>query len=62
MAKFLSSWKPRYEISQDVEILVANFVGTRGKKYAEKTFLVEKKDAIYMKQKQKQLLQYKNAK
>lgn len=47
VAKFFSSWSPAFKLSKETQDLVRNFVGTRGRKYGEKTVYVTKKKRIY---------------
>ncbi len=48
LAMFLSGWKPRFPpLAEDVAQAVADYVGTRGRKYAEKTIAVKKKQKIF---------------
>ena len=43
VAKFLWNWKPKFQLSQETEELVANFVGTRAQYFADKTVEYEKR-------------------
>ncbi len=47
VAMFLSEFKPKFELSQEVKKAVSDFLGTRGKKYAKQTIDISKKRRIF---------------
>jgi len=46
-AKFLYDWQPKYSLPADTEAILADFVGTRARKFGEKTVEVQKKRQIF---------------
>ncbi len=53
VAKFLIKYNPKFRITPEVITLVNNFVGTRGRKFAEKTVVIHKKYSVYGNKKKK---------
>lgn len=44
--KFLLQWKPKYELSVETEDLLANFVGTRCRRFSERTVTINRKAEV----------------
>ena len=49
VAGFLAEWRPRFPLDAAVEKIMSNFVGTRGKSFAQKTINIHKKGKMYAK-------------
>ena len=47
VAGFLAEWRPRFPLDPAVEKIMSNFVGTRGKSFAQKTINIHKKGKMY---------------
>ena len=37
VAQFLKSWRPSHPLDERIRVILEDFVGTRGKKFADKT-------------------------
>ena len=46
VCKFLNNWKPKFQFNCETEELIANFVGTRAKRFAQKTVTIQKKQEM----------------
>ena len=49
VAMFLSRFKPRFALSEETLRALSDFLGTRAKKYGEKTIYFQKKKQIFSK-------------
>jgi len=45
--KFFHDWKPKFKLSEENEQLLVDFVGTRAKRFGEKTVEFQKKRKIF---------------
>lgn len=48
-AKFILEWQPKFKLSESTERLLVDFLGTRGKRFGEKTVEIQKKRKIFAK-------------
>jgi len=46
VAMFLKEWTPKFQLDQDLRILLEDFVGTRSRKFADKTVQIARQESI----------------